>query len=90
MVNKMITVSIELYEKLRNEDNASRLIQRLLTDHYRLDSNPEQLEAMMFKKKQEMDKLIYDMKEAKKFEGLASKRKEEKEDWKKFGKSMKD
>jgi arginine deiminase len=40
MVNKMISLPIDLYDKLREEHNASQLVQNLLIEHYNKEGNP--------------------------------------------------
>jgi len=38
-INKQITIDVEIMEKLRQEDNASALIERLLREHYALGAD---------------------------------------------------
>lgn len=48
MVNKMITLPYDMFLKLKEETNASALIYKLLTSHYRTsEEKPEEIESQI-------------------------------------------
>ena len=61
MPNKMISLPTDLYDKIKNENNASLLIQSLLISYYNSQSNPkdklEELKSEIEIKTKEAEKL---------------------------------
>ena len=63
MVNKTISLSWEMFDKLKTEDNASQLINNLLINHYNTIGNPSEKLEEVKKQIEEKTKEAEELKE---------------------------